>query len=127
MAKHYAEQIGCSDAMINLVYHQWMGAFPSNKDYSESLINTSTVIVSMVRADKIITKTREMKHLEFQHENQMQKLKQILSIHIKNVTRYSKYYRWARRRDCNKWSYVNYGSCVQWQSRYFYGEKYLTL
>ena len=59
MAKHYAEQIGCGDAMINLVYHQWMGAFPSNKDYSESLINTSTVIASMVRADKIITKTRD--------------------------------------------------------------------
>ena len=57
MAKHYAEQIGCGDAMINLVYHQWMGAFPSNKDFSESLINTSTVIASMVRADKIITKT----------------------------------------------------------------------
>ena len=24
MAKHYAEQIGCGDARINLVYHQWM-------------------------------------------------------------------------------------------------------
>ena len=44
--------------MINLVY-QMDGCFPSNKDYSESLINTSTVIASMVRADKIITKTRD--------------------------------------------------------------------
>ncbi|MDY3199719.1 MAG: methylaspartate mutase [Arcobacter sp.] len=59
MAKYYAEQIGCADARINLVYHQWMGAFPSNKDYSESLINTSTVIAMMVKADKIITKTRD--------------------------------------------------------------------
>lgn len=59
LAKFYAEQIGCGDAMINLVYHQWMGAFPTNKDYAEQLISISTVIASMVGADKIITKTRE--------------------------------------------------------------------
>ena len=59
MAKHYANEINCGDATINLVYHQWMGAFPTNKDFAEQLINTSTVIASMVSADKIITKTRE--------------------------------------------------------------------
>ncbi len=59
LAKYYAEQINCGDAAINLVYHQWMGAFPTNKDYAEQLINMSTVIASMVGADKIITKTRE--------------------------------------------------------------------
>jgi len=59
LAKHYAAQINCSDASIHLVYHQWMGAFPMNKDYAEQLINMSTVIASMVSADKIITKTRE--------------------------------------------------------------------
>ncbi|MEA3371318.1 MAG: methylaspartate mutase [Campylobacterota bacterium] len=59
MAKHYAEEIKCGDATINLVYHQWMGAFPTNKDFAEQLINMSTVIASMVGADKIITKTRE--------------------------------------------------------------------
>ncbi|AXX87290.1 coenzyme B12-dependent glutamate mutase GlmES, E (epsilon) subunit [Malaciobacter marinus] len=59
MAKYYAKEIDCEDAQINLVYHQWMGAFPSNKDYSESLINTSTVIAALVKADKIITKTRD--------------------------------------------------------------------
>jgi methylaspartate mutase epsilon subunit len=59
LAKHYAAQINCSDASIHLVYHQWMGAFPMNKDYAEQLINMSTVIASMVGADKIITKTRE--------------------------------------------------------------------
>ena len=36
-----------------------MGAFPTNRDYAEQLINISTVIASMVGADKIITKTRE--------------------------------------------------------------------
>ena len=59
LAKYYAEQINCGDASIHLVYHQWMGAFPTNKDYAEQLINMSTVIASMVGADKIITKTRE--------------------------------------------------------------------
>jgi len=59
LAKHYAEKIDCADATINLVYHQWMGAFPMNKDFAEQLINMSTVIASMVGADKIITKTRE--------------------------------------------------------------------
>lgn len=59
LAKYYAEQIGCADASIHLVYHQWMGAFPTNRDYAEQLINMSTVIAAMVGADKIITKTRE--------------------------------------------------------------------
>lgn len=59
LARHYANAIGCEDASIHLVYHQWMGAFPTNKSYAEQLINMSTVIASMVGADKIITKTRE--------------------------------------------------------------------
>ncbi len=59
LAKYYAGQIGCEDAEIHLVYHQWMGAFPTNRDSADQLINMSTVIASMVGADKIITKTRE--------------------------------------------------------------------
>ncbi|MBE0491957.1 MAG: methylaspartate mutase [Sulfurospirillum sp.] len=58
-ANYYAQKIGCSDATINIVYHQWMGAFPRNKELSDSLINTSTVIAALVRADKIIVKTRD--------------------------------------------------------------------
>jgi len=59
LANHYAAKIGCEDASIHLVYHQWMGAFPTNRDSADQLINMSTVIASMVGADKIITKTRE--------------------------------------------------------------------
>ncbi len=59
LARHYAEEIGCGDADIHLVYHQWMGAFPMNRDFADQLINMSTVIASMVGADKIITKTCE--------------------------------------------------------------------
>ncbi len=58
LSRKYADRFGHNDAVINLVYHQWMGAFPYNKHYSDSLINTSTVIAAMVGADKIITKTR---------------------------------------------------------------------
>ena len=59
LARYYAEKIDCGDADIHLVYHQWMGAFPYNKEFSDSLINTATVIAIMVGADKIITKTRD--------------------------------------------------------------------
>ena len=59
LSAHYAKEIDCEDAKIHLVYHQWMGAFPTNKSFAEQLINMSTVIASMVGADKIITKTRE--------------------------------------------------------------------
>ncbi len=58
MAHRYATEFGYGDADIHLVYHQWMGAFPYNKEYSDALITASTVIASMVKADKIITKTR---------------------------------------------------------------------
>jgi len=59
LAREYADMFGGSDAIINLVYHQWMGAFPRDKNLSDSLINTNTVIAAMVRADKIIIKTRD--------------------------------------------------------------------
>ena len=62
LAREYADKFGYQDATINLVYHQWMGAFPRDKNHSDSLINTATVIAAMVGADKIITKTRDEAH-----------------------------------------------------------------
>ena len=59
LANHYARLYGHLDARIQLVYHQWMGAFPAKKDCADQLINVSTVIAWMVNADKIITKTRD--------------------------------------------------------------------
>jgi methylaspartate mutase epsilon subunit len=59
LARFYAGEIDRGDAQIHLVYHQWMGAFPTNREYADQLINMSTVIASMVGADKIITKTCE--------------------------------------------------------------------
>ena len=57
-AKKYADMFGYSDATINLVYHQWMGAFPRDKSHADSLITTGAVISKLVGANKIITKTR---------------------------------------------------------------------
>ncbi|WP_353662341.1 methylaspartate mutase [Hydrogenimonas sp. SS33] len=59
LAREYADRFGHTDASIHLVYHQWMGAFPRNKEFSDALITTSTVIAAMVGADKIIVKTRD--------------------------------------------------------------------
>ena len=59
LARKYADQFGHEDATINLVYHQWMGAFPRDKEFSDSLINTATIIAAMVGVDKMITKTRD--------------------------------------------------------------------
>ncbi len=59
LAKHYANEIGCGDAEVHLVYHQWMGAFPMDQNFSSQLISLSTAIAAMVGADKIITKTKE--------------------------------------------------------------------
>lgn len=59
LADFYAAQIGCDDASIHLVYHQWMGAFPTDGNSADQLISLSTILASMVGADKIITKTRE--------------------------------------------------------------------
>ena len=58
LATKYAHKIGVTDATINLVYHQWMGAFPRDKFKSDSLIDAGAMIAKMVGADKIITKTR---------------------------------------------------------------------
>ena len=58
LARKYADQIGCEDATINLVYHQWMGAFPRDKHKSDSLIDMGAMMAGLVGADKIITKTR---------------------------------------------------------------------
>ncbi len=58
LSRKYAKEFGYEDATINLVYHQWMGAFPRDKSHADSLITTGAVIAKLVGADKIITKTR---------------------------------------------------------------------
>ena len=40
-----------------LVYHQWMGRFPPQRAKAAALIAGSSVIASMISADKIVVKT----------------------------------------------------------------------
>lgn len=58
LAHHYASLQGAGETKIQLVYHQWMGAFPRDKSLSDALITTATIAAALTKADKIITKTR---------------------------------------------------------------------
>ena len=40
-----------------LVYHQWMGQFPAERERAAALIACSTIVSSMVAADKVVVKT----------------------------------------------------------------------
>ena len=50
---------GFDDVQVRLVYHQWMGAFPYDQSNSMSLISLSALIAKMIRADKVVVKTKE--------------------------------------------------------------------
>lgn len=58
-AREYLSRFGFDDVNVYLAYHQWMGAFPMDKDRAGDLIAMSSVMARLVRADKIIVKTRE--------------------------------------------------------------------
>ncbi|MCH7626853.1 MAG: methylaspartate mutase subunit E [Chloroflexi bacterium] len=59
MARDYLDRFGFSDVDVYLVYHQWMGDFPMERDKAGDLIAMSAVIARLARADKIIVKTRD--------------------------------------------------------------------
>ena len=42
---------------INLVYHQWMGAFPICTEHAQALISLGTISAKLCRANKIVIKT----------------------------------------------------------------------
>ena len=56
---HYLRQFGFDDVNVYLVYHQWMGAFPMDREKSGALIALSAVVARLVAADKIVTKTKD--------------------------------------------------------------------
>ena len=58
-AREYLDRFGFNDMDVYLDYHQWMGAFPLDKDRASDLIAISSVIARMISADKIIVKTKE--------------------------------------------------------------------
>jgi methylaspartate mutase epsilon subunit len=57
LARMYLDQFGFRTVRLFLVYHQWMGQFPSNPSRAAALISSSALIASMIGADKIVVKT----------------------------------------------------------------------
>ena len=57
ISKNLLDKFGFEDIKLRLVYHQWMGAFPFDKTKAEAIIGSSSIIASLINADKIVTKT----------------------------------------------------------------------
>jgi len=57
LAREYLDEFGFQSTQLYLVYHQWMGQFPMERSKAAALISGSTLISSMIGADKIVVKT----------------------------------------------------------------------
>ncbi len=57
LAREYLDEFGFKATRLYLVYHQWMGQFPMERSKAAALISGSTLISSMIGADKIVVKT----------------------------------------------------------------------
>lgn len=57
LTRKYLDDYGFHKTRNYLVYHQWMGQFPPQRAKAASLISGSTLISSMISADKIVVKT----------------------------------------------------------------------
>ena len=57
LTRHYLLECGFEAVMTYLVYHQWMGQFPRQRERAAALIAGSGVIASLINADKIVVKT----------------------------------------------------------------------
>jgi methylaspartate mutase epsilon subunit len=59
LTRHYMEEFGFETVKIYLAYHQWMGQFPPQREKAAALIAGSSLVSSMICADKIVVKTVE--------------------------------------------------------------------
>jgi methylaspartate mutase epsilon subunit len=57
LVRHYLDEFGFQAVQTYLVYHQWMGQFPPQREKAAALIAGSSVIASLISADKIVVKT----------------------------------------------------------------------
>jgi methylaspartate mutase epsilon subunit len=53
----YLCEFGFDTVQHYLVYHQWMGQFPAERDRAGALIAASAVVAGLIDADKIVVKT----------------------------------------------------------------------
>ena len=57
LVRHYLDEFGFQGVQTYLVYHQWMGQFSPQREKAAALIAGSSVIASLISADKIVVKT----------------------------------------------------------------------
>ena len=57
LTRHYLAEFGFESMDTYLVYHQWMGQFPPQREKAAALIAGASVIASMISADKVVVKT----------------------------------------------------------------------
>lgn len=57
LTAHYLREFGFGDVRTYLVYHQWMGQFPHQREKAAALISGSGLIASVIQADKVVVKT----------------------------------------------------------------------
>ena len=57
LTRHYLDEYGFESVQSYVVYHQWMGQFPPQREKAAALIAGSSVISSLILADKIVVKT----------------------------------------------------------------------
>lgn len=59
LTRRYLDQFGFESVKTYLVFHQWMGQFPSDRTRAAALITASAQIAGMTGADKIVVKTTD--------------------------------------------------------------------
>lgn len=57
LARQALDSHGFEDVRLHLVYHQWMGQFPMQRERAAALIAGSALIAGVINADKVVVKT----------------------------------------------------------------------
>jgi methylaspartate mutase epsilon subunit len=57
LTRHYLDSFEFEGVVSYLVYHQWMGQFPPQREKAAGLIAGSALVSSMIAANKIVVKT----------------------------------------------------------------------
>jgi methylaspartate mutase epsilon subunit len=57
LARHYLDSFGFPSVELRLVYHQWMGQFPMQRERAAALIVGAAVVAGVISADKVVVKT----------------------------------------------------------------------
>jgi methylaspartate mutase epsilon subunit len=57
LARQTLDEFGFDSMELRLVYHQWMGQFPMQRERAAALIAGSALVAGIIGADKIVVKT----------------------------------------------------------------------